>query len=226
MQFITRQQMGWPATASRLQPEPPRGTKVHYEGDEVPDMAHSRCVGHWTDIRNMHLANKEEGYSDVAYNLAVCQHGYILEGRGAGHQTGANGNQSLNRAHYAVVVLIGGDTEPSAAAVEALKEAILYLRQRGAGNEIKGHRDGYATSCPGGPLYDLVRSGSLEPSQEDDMPSPQDLWSYTMVLPDGRKQSARDIITYSDERHNIIARELDQVKAQLAEVLRILAQKA
>lgn len=184
MKFISRSDMGWPATAARVQPEKPKGVKVHYEGDEVPAMEHSRCVSHWTSIRNSHLANKEENYSDVAYNLAVCQHGYILEGRGAGHQTGANGNQSLNRSHYAIVVLIGGATKPSAAAVEALKEAILYLRQRGAGNEIKGHKDGFATECPGGPLYSLVQSGALEPNtvpeEDEDMAFTQevfDLWN-------------------------------------------------
>lgn len=184
MKFISRSDMGLPPTAARVQPVPPKGIKVHYEGDEVPAMAHSRCVPHWIDIRNSHLANKKENYSDVAYNLAVCQHGYILEGRGAGHQTGANGNQSLNRDHYAIVVLIGGSTEPSSVAIEALKEAILYLRQRGAGNEIKGHRDGFATSCPGGPLYNLVKTGSLEPvttpEEDEDVAFTQevfDLWN-------------------------------------------------
>lgn len=223
MKFISRRDMGWPASAAPIQEEDPDGVKVHYEGDEVPAMSHSKCVGHWTSIRNSHLANKEENYSDVAYNLAVCQHGYVLEGRGAGRRTGANGNQALNRRHYAVCVLIGGDTEPSSEAVGALREAILYLRQRGAGNEIKGHRDGYATSCPGQPLYNLVRSGSLDPShQEDDMPSPDDLWSYNMELPDGRVQSARDIITFSDERYNMTARKLEELEAQLDEILKRL----
>lgn len=181
MPFISRSDMGWPATAARVQPVKPKGVKVHYVGKSGYTGEHSGCVRYWTGIRNMHLANKEENYSDVAYNLAVCQHGYILEGRGAGHQTGANGNQSLNRDHYAIVVLIGGSTEPSSVAVEALKEAILYLRMRGAGNEIKGHRDGFATSCPGGPLYSLVNSGALEPGdyhEPDYEPFPGAGWFY------------------------------------------------
>lgn len=172
MQFISRSDMGWPASAARPQPITPRGVKVHYVGASAYEGGHDGCVSYWTDIREMHLANKEENYSDVAYNLAVCQHGYVLEGRGAGRQTGANGNQELNRNHYAIVVLIGGDTEPSPEAVGALKEAIQYLRLRGAGNEIKGHRDGFATSCPGAPLYNLVKTGALEPGGSGPAPSP------------------------------------------------------
>jgi hypothetical protein len=183
MKFIRRGDMGWPATAARLQPEPPKGVKVHYEGGGEVHEEHSRCVGHWTDIRNMHLADKEQGWSDVAYNLAVCSHGYVLEGRGAGHQSGANGSQTTNREHYAVCVLIGGSQQPSALAVSALKEAIQYLREHGAGSEIKGHRDGYATDCPGEPLYALVKSGKLEPGTEEDMAldnsDARTVWAYT-----------------------------------------------
>jgi hypothetical protein len=226
MKFISRSEMGWPSSAARAQPFPPKGVKVHYEGEGFPGFPHSRCVGHWTGIRNSHLANKEENYSDVAYNLAVCQHGYVLEGRGAGRQTGANGNQELNRNHYAIVVLIGGDTEPSPEAVGALKEAIQYLRDRGAGDEIKGHRDGYATSCPGSPLYHLVTSGSLEPSQEDDMPSPEDLWSYKIDIPnrDG-KVSVADILAWTDNRHNVIYGELEALRKQVADLIALVKSK-
>lgn len=178
MQWISRGDMGWPESAAPTQVSNPVGVKIHYEGTYVPVVDHSRCAKRWTEIRNSHLANKEEGYSDVAYNLAVCRHGFVLEGRGAGRRTGANGNQSLNAAHYAVLVMIGseGDTQPTAEAIAATKEAIQYLRThfKPAGREIKGHRDGFATSCPGGPLYDLVKSGRLEPS---DVPSPSPVYA-------------------------------------------------
>lgn len=182
MKLITRRDLGWPPSAAPLQTGQPEGCKVHYEGTPVPAVSHDRCAARWTAIRNSHLANTAENYSDVAYNFAVCQHGYVLEGRGIGRRTGANGNQELNRKHYAVLVMIGssGDTEPSPAAVTALREVIQYLREHGAGREIKGHRDGFATSCPGDALYDLVKSGALEPevkNEEGDV-EPIDFWSY------------------------------------------------
>lgn len=169
MTFDTRKDLGWPVTAARVQPHNPKGVKVHYLGTFVKRPAtHAGCRKMWTDIRNSHLANTKEGYSDVAYNLAVCQCGVVMEGRGAGHRTGANGSSELNYEDYAVVALIGdeGDTRPTAAMVVGIKEAIQYLRTHAVpcGKSIKGHRDGWATSCPGGPLYDLVGSGKLEPS--------------------------------------------------------------
>ncbi len=176
VKFISRKDLGWPASAAPLQPVKPLGVKVHYEGTHSPVRDHSYCKGYWTQIRNSHLANKAEGYSDVAYNLAVCRHGYVLEGRGAGRQTGANGNQALNRAHYSVCVLYGtNDSSVSSEVVTAVREAIQYLRDHGAGKEIKGHRDGYATACPGDPLYALVKSGKFEPQKEEDEVTPADI---------------------------------------------------
>jgi hypothetical protein len=180
VKLVTRRELGWPPSAAPAQTGQV-GSKVHYEGTHVPVVTHDKCAGRWTAIRNSHLANAAENYSDVAYNFAVCQHGYVFEGRGLDRRTGANGNQALNRTHYAVLVMIGssGDTQPSKAAVAALREVVFYLRDHGAGNEIKGHRDGYATSCPGDALYALVKSGQLEP-QEDEDPTvnPVDVWSY------------------------------------------------
>lgn len=169
MKLITRQDLGWPPSAAADWPTA-LGIKIHYEGTPVHIVDHSQCMPHWTDIRNSHLANTAEGYVDVAYNFAVCLHGYVLEGRGLRKKTGANGNQTLNGDHYAVVAFLGddGDTQPTQAMISGIQDAIRYFRENGAGKEIKGHRDGYATSCPGDPLYALVTSGALEPP----IPSP------------------------------------------------------
>lgn len=162
--FISRKDLGWPASAAPTQASAPLGSKIHYEGTPVSVQDHSHCKAQWTAIRNSHLANKAEGYSDIAYTLGVCRHGYVLEGRGPGHQTGANGNQALNRAHYSICVLYGtNDKVVSDAVITAVREGVSYLREHGAGKEIKGHRDGYATACPGDPLYALVKSGKFEP---------------------------------------------------------------
>ncbi|MFJ4363297.1 peptidoglycan recognition family protein [Streptomyces chartreusis] len=163
MQLVTRTQLGWPASAAPLQAST-KGVKVHYTGSAVSTALakdHQRCIALWRDIRAAHLANKQENYSDVAYNYAACVHGYVLEGRG--RRTGANGNQTLNRAHYAVLGLIGssGLTEPTDELLGAIRDAIEDLQKYGAGKEIKGHKDGYATSCPGG--YAWVQKGAPRP---------------------------------------------------------------
>lgn len=179
MKFVSREDLGWPKGSPATDQPTASGVKIHYEGSHVPAVEHSKCDNRWSEIRQSHLNNPKENYVDVAYNLAVCQHGYVFEGRGAGKRTGANGNQSLNVAHYSILVMIGssGETEPTAEAISATKEAIRYLRSHGAGKEIKGHRDGYATACPGQPLYDLVKSGKLEPSEEKPTPKPSPIYA-------------------------------------------------
>lgn len=167
MQLVTRSDLGWPASAAADQPTT-LGVKIHYEGTPVsPDLVadHAKCLQEWQDIRASHLANTSEGYVDVAYNFAGCPHGYLLEGRGLGKETAANGNQPLNHAHYAIVGLVGsqGLTQPTDAMLNALRDGIDYLRQHGAGGEIKGHRDGYPTDCPGDALYAWVQAGAPRP---------------------------------------------------------------
>lgn len=165
-EYISRKDLGWPASKAPLKAHATKGVKIHYEGTSVPVQDHSHCKAHWTSVRNSHLANRKENYSDVAYNFAVCRHGAVLEGRGLGRRTGANGNQTLNANHDAVVVLYGtNDKSVSPEVIDGLKWVIRYLREHSTGLEIKGHRDGYATACPGDPLYALVRDGSLEPGK-------------------------------------------------------------
>lgn len=175
MKLVTRAQLGWPASAAPTQTTT-KGVKVHYEGAPVSTKLltdHGACITEWKNIRASHLANKEENYSDVAYNYAACHHGYLLEGRGLRKRTGANGNAALNQAHYAIVGLVGssGLTEPTDAMLHAIRDGIELLRRNGAGNEIKGHRDGYATACPGGPLYAWVQKGAPRPAASPTPPT-------------------------------------------------------
>lgn len=178
MKWVSRAELGWPASAAPEQLTA-LGVKVHYEGTEVSNATHAECVAEVKAIRRSHLANTAEGYSDIAYNLLVCQHGYVFEGRGKRKRSGANGNQDLNRAHYAICALLGtkGDITPTAEMISALKDAIAYMRTYGAGKEIKGHRDGYATACPGEPLYALVKGGKLEPTAPATAPKPKPVYA-------------------------------------------------
>lgn len=167
MQLVTRAMLGWPASAAAPQATT-RGTKIHYEGTHVSEALigdHGLCLKEWKAIRTSHLNNKAEGYVDIAYNFGACPHGYLLEGRGLGKETGANGNQALNHAHYSIVLLVGdsGLTEPTEPMLHAARDGIELLQRNGAGTEIQGHRDGYATSCPGEPVYRWVKAGAPRP---------------------------------------------------------------
>ncbi|KAI9373915.1 N-acetylmuramoyl-L-alanine amidase domain-containing protein [Aspergillus egyptiacus] len=166
MYFVTRDE--WNAAAPNGQYTSignPLGVKVHYVGPSYSSRPHADCGAYMKSVQTMHMANEAEGWMDIAYNLGVCEHGYVFDGRGQGRMSGANGNGALNEDHYAVLAFLGktGLSEPTDEQILGIQDAIAYLRRAGAGNEIKGHRDGFSTECPGEALYALLESGELDP---------------------------------------------------------------
>lgn len=140
------------------------GVKVHYLGSEYTFGAHDTCAAYVRRIQDEHM--DKDGWSDIGYSFVVCEHGYVFEGRGLKRRNSANGDVALNEAHYAVCGLVGstGSTKPTPDQLNGLRDAIEYCRAHGpAGGQIKGHRDGYATACPGPVLYAWVRAGAPRP---------------------------------------------------------------
>ncbi|WP_433856641.1 peptidoglycan-binding protein [Streptomyces kronopolitis] len=166
MRLVERAAWGAPATSPAAYLPSARGVKVHYLGSAYSSRAHSLCDDYVRKIRAEHLANAKENYVDIAYNAVVCEHGYVYEGRGLHKRTGANGNAELNGRDYAVCALLGssGFTEPPDAMLAGLRDAIEWFRANGAaGDWVGGHKDGYATACPGAPLYAWVKAGAPRP---------------------------------------------------------------
>jgi hypothetical protein len=93
------------------------------------------------------------GGADLGYNVAACEHGYVMEGRGPYRAGGANGTGDAN-ARYASLVYIGGPGDDLPEAGErAIREAITYLVNAGFPAKAKGHRDFVSTECPGDRIY-------------------------------------------------------------------------
>lgn len=164
MRLVSRAEWGAPANTPAADLRTARGVKIHWIGGPNHDASHDLCDDHVRSIRQEHLSNPTQGWVDIAYNFVVCQHGYVYEGRGLRKESGANGNQPLNLAHYAVCAIQGTNESASDAMKEGLADAVEYLRRNGAGAELLGHRDGYATDCPGPELYLWVHSGGPRPS--------------------------------------------------------------
>lgn len=146
-------------------PSRARGVKVHYTGGrENPAMItnHALCDDRARSIQNGHMDGN--GWSDVGYSFLVCMHGHAYVGRGYGKLPAANG-AGMNSGHYAVLGMVGtaGVVTPSDAMLHGIRDVIEWLRTKGVGGEIKGHRDGYATSCPGDKLYAWVKAGAPRP---------------------------------------------------------------
>lgn len=159
MKLITR--AGWGArsrtTSTNITPSR-GGVTIHYVGASSINDSHSQCAARVRGIQNHHINGN--GWSDIAYSLLVCRHGYVYVGRGINRRTAANGTNAGNQNWYAVCALLGGSQKPTDEMVQGIKDAVAYLRKSGgAGPRVNGHRDHLATSCPGGPLYQMVRDG-------------------------------------------------------------------
>jgi hypothetical protein len=183
LQLVTRDQWGarpWREPNGSIPYAGPRaGVKIHYLGEQYTFGDHSSCPAYLRKLQASHMDGN--GWSDIGYSFVVCEHGVVFEGRGLNRRNSANGDVPLNEAHYAVCGLVGssGSTEPTPDQLNGLRDAIEYCQQQGpASPEIKGHRDGYQTDCPGGPLYAWVQAGASRPL-EDDM-TPAELLDYPM----------------------------------------------
>ncbi|MGW5130347.1 peptidoglycan recognition protein family protein [Streptomyces sp. NPDC004135] len=142
-----------------------RGVKLHYLGTPYENRPHTGCAAYVRQIQAQHMDGN--GWSDVGYSFLVCTHGYVYEGRGLRRRNSANGNTTLNNQDYAVLLLVGssGLTEPTDEQLHGARDAIDYCRKEGpAGAWLGGHRDGYATSCPGDAVYAWVKAGAPRPA--------------------------------------------------------------
>ncbi|MFD9824327.1 peptidoglycan recognition protein family protein [Streptomyces violascens] len=123
---------------------------------------------------------KSNGWRDIGYNFAVDKCGNIYEGRAGGVAKAVMGAHTLGfNTNSMGIALLGtyNDTNPSAAALKAIEQLSAWklglygVNPKGkstlvsAGgnrykkgssvklNAISGHRDGFATDCPGTRLY-------------------------------------------------------------------------
>jgi putative peptidoglycan binding protein len=153
-----------------------KGVKVHYTGGRVEPAIvgdHAKCVAMVRSIQSFHMDGN--GWLDIGYSMVACPHRKVFVGRGPGHLPAANG-PGLNSGHYAVLGLVGnsGLVEPPDEMLHGILDAIDHLRAKGgAGREIKGHRDGYSTDCPGAKLYAWVKKGAPRPGGTGGPPEPE-----------------------------------------------------
>ena len=123
------------------------GVAIHWGGERLTIDEHADCVSTWRGWQGYHMDVKD--WNDIAYSWGVCDHGYILTGRGWGVRTAANGTDDANDRYLAVCWIGGPGRTPTALAFAAFEEVIIYCRDRGAGRSVRPHRALYGTSCPG-----------------------------------------------------------------------------
>ncbi|MFN1193267.1 peptidoglycan-binding protein [[Kitasatospora] papulosa] len=125
---------------------------VHYDGG-----SHVKRTG-YAIMRAIEAQHIAKGWSGVGYNFVIDQAGNIYEGRGWGLQGAHCPNHNVTG--IGVQFAIGGDQEPSAKALAACRALYTEACKRtGRTLAKRGHKDGFATLCPGTKLYAWVKAG-------------------------------------------------------------------
>ncbi|MFB6525275.1 peptidoglycan-binding protein [Streptomyces sp. NPDC056399] len=165
MKIVTRAEWGakpWAGTPNSVPLSARTEFFIHYDGG-TPVSRTGFAI-----MRAIEAEHRANGWSGVGYHFVVDQAGTIYEGRGWGLQ-GAH-CPDHNVSGIGVQIAIGGSQEPSAKALAAARA--LYeeaCRKTGRTLSKKGHKDGFATACPGPALYSWVRAGM---PAEDYKPAP------------------------------------------------------
>ena len=136
---------------------------IHHDGD-TPVVRTGISIPR--QIEAEHLGN---GWSGIGYHFVVSQAGEVFEGRGWNLQGAHCPNH--NRSAFGVQIAIGGDQEPSKAALTAARDLYELACQRtGRSLAMHGHRDGFNTDCPGDRLYSWVQAGMPYPDGAVEQP--------------------------------------------------------
>jgi peptidoglycan hydrolase-like protein with peptidoglycan-binding domain len=126
---------------------------IHYEGGTP---THDTGAAAMLAIDRIH---RDNGWSGIGYNFVIFQDGSVWEGRGW-DLVGAH-CPDHNRIGLGVQIHVGGDQVPSPQALAAGRALWVEAQQRCGTLRVLGHRDGYATECPGGLLEDWLHNGLL-----------------------------------------------------------------
>jgi hypothetical protein len=130
-----------------------RSATGHWEGTHMGSFPHESCATKMRVIQNYHMDT--QGWNDIAYNFAVCPHGYIYVARDHGIRSSANGTNTGNAESEAVCYL-GGLGDPFTIAGEIAYQEIM--------NEISPgrqfcHNHWFNTMCPGPEICDEIKNG-------------------------------------------------------------------
>ena len=169
----TRAEIGLkPPRAISTNINPTKGVAFHYGGGGPYKRAsHADCRAVWRAYQAWHMApGNTNNYTDIAYNMGVCHHDVILEGRSTRTRPkvrgGANGDAVVNGNRYSICAIWGlHDGAPTDGLKRAYLTARQFLRDKGgAGNGTVGHRDMAGTSCPGNSIYAWIQAGCPAPA--------------------------------------------------------------
>lgn len=137
------------------------GVALHYPGTPgtLGTESEAQTAARLESYRRQHVNGN--GWSDIAYNVAVDQRGNVWTLRGVSRQCGANGTRSANRSRGAILLLIGNSEAPSRAMIDAVLYAARLWDVRYPGIRwMNPHSKFVSTACPGSKVRALLNDGS------------------------------------------------------------------
>jgi hypothetical protein len=163
--IVTRDEWGArpPKSVTPSNPTSLKGVTVHWFGSPKAAATHDGCPRLLQAVQRVHMApgglGVPQGGNDIAYNHAVCPHGFVYELRGFNTRTGANGTTPANLAYSAVVYMAGNGDPFTQAGKRGMTWILREWRTKGAGSDVKPHGYWTGSECPG-PLINLwLRQG-------------------------------------------------------------------
>lgn len=156
--MIRQKRAAWGARPpkNRRRDVAPSGVAIHYPGAAVAYRAqsHDQHLANLRGWQDMHMAR---GSNDIEYGSFICPCGIWIEGRTEWDdpmvRVGSNGTGDANYRYTSVQLMLGTGERIDAAMIAAAGEAVAQLRAWGWGYALLGHRDLYATACPGDSIY-------------------------------------------------------------------------
>lgn len=165
-----------PTTVENLDPAGVQGVAWHYPGGySYRYDGHDICL---RTVRSWDQMHRNRGWRMLGYNGLICWHGYFIEGRSRWNhflnRSAANGSVAANLAHLGFQFMWGPKDGPVPDHMYRMAgEVTARARAQGAGNRITGHRDHYATECPGDDIYrNLAVIGRYATSTPQPTPPP------------------------------------------------------
>ncbi|MGV8972726.1 MAG: N-acetylmuramoyl-L-alanine amidase [Rhodoglobus sp.] len=134
----------------------------HYDGDApIKSVTMAEATAHWLRVQRQHMDSN--GWNDIGYNYGISMGGHILEGRGLTAVGAHCPDWNLNS--WGVQFMHGTGQPLTDLAKAAACDLYGYLMVQAEHALLKkGHRDGFATACPGVVDYVWVKAGMPRPT--------------------------------------------------------------
>jgi hypothetical protein len=153
-----------PTACSTQNPRSRQGSTLHWTGASGSEfrLDHDGCLAAVAGIEEYQLNLTTYDYCAIEYNLVVCRHGRVIQGRGVGVRSGANGTAESNLSHGSILLLMGQPDDLPVAMRHGVRQAARIL----APNRPKAfvpHHKWKATACPGPKVTAWIEKGCPDP---------------------------------------------------------------